>query len=276
MRSIVALCLFAAALPARADVEERASESRTFPNARLLIVDNVGGSIEVTGYAGNDVQVEVAKRIRGESQERADAAKREIRLDMTQSGDTAKVYVDGPFRCHCQNGEGVSSGRGHSGYEVTYDFRIRAPRAARVDLYTVNRGQVRVEGIAGDFDISNVNGGIELRAMSGSGRAHTVNGRVVAVFAANPKRDTGFETVNGDIDVTFQKGLSADVRMSTMHGGMYTDYDVTALPAEAARPERRDGKFVYHRSGMAGVRIGSGGMNLRFKTLNGDIFIRSQ
>ncbi len=273
MRLLIFLSLVTAALPAMAEVEERASESRAFSNAKLLIVDNVWGSIDVTGYSGNEVQVEVAKRIRGESQERVEAARREIRLDMSQSGDTVKLYVDGPFRCHCQDG-GFSSDRGHAGYEVTYDFHIRAPRQARIDLYTVNRGQIRVQDVAGDFDIHNVNGGIELRGMSGSGRARTVNGRVVAAFAANPTRDTGFETVNGDVDVTFQQGLSADVRMSTMHGGMYTDYDVTALP-EAAAPERRDGKFVYHRSGVAGVRIGSGGVNLRFKTLNGDIFIRS-
>jgi len=275
MRPLILFSVFMTALPLRAEVEERASESRTFPNARLLIVDNVWGSIEVTGYSGNEVQVEVAERIRAESEERADAAKREIRLDMTQSGDTVKVYVDGPFRCRCPDGEGFAGERGHSGYEVTYDFHIRAPREARVDLYTVNRGQIRVANIAGDFDIRNVNGGIELRGVSGSGRARTVNGALVAIFADNPKRDSGFETVNGDVDVTFQQGLSADVRMSTMHGGMYTDFEVAALPIETAA-QRLDGKFVYRRSATAGVRIGAGGANLRFKTLNGNIFIRKQ
>jgi hypothetical protein len=268
------LCIITAS-PLVADVEERASESKTFSGAKLLIVDNVWGSIEVAGYGGNDVQVEVAKRIRGETQERADAAKREIRLDMTQSGDTVKLYVDGPFRCHCADSDRSVSMRGHSGYEVNYDFRIRVPREARVDLYTVNGGRIDVQDVAGDFDVGNVNGAIEMRGMSGSGRAHTVNGKVTAMFSANPKSGAAFETINGDLDLTFQKGLSADVRMSTMHGGMYTDYDVAALPPEAAAPERRGGKFVYHRSSMAGVRIGSGGVDLKLKTLNGDIFIRS-
>ena len=271
---LVVFCIIAA-LPLAADVEEQASESKTFSGARLLIVDNVWGSIEVSGYAGNDVQVEVAKRIRGETQERADAAKREIRLDMTQSGDTVKLYVDGPFRCHCGDNERSVNVRGHSGYEVNYDFRIRVPRDARVDLYTVNHGRIDVQDVGGDFDVGNVNGAIEMRGMSGSGKAHTVNGKVTAVFAANPKGGSAFETVNGDVDVTFQRGLSADVRMSTMHGGMYTDYDVAALPPEAVAPERRGGKFVYHRSDMAGVRIGGGGIDLKLKTLNGDIFIRS-
>jgi hypothetical protein len=261
-------------VPALADVEDRSSDTKTFPGGRLVILDNVNGSIEAIGYEGNDVRLEVSKHIQAESAERLDAAKREVKLDMQQSGDTVKLYVDGPFRCNGNNGCG--GGWRHEGYSVQYDFKLRVPSAGRVDLYTVNHGDVIVRGIGGGFDVRNVNGRIEMTDVAGAGRAHTVNGPVKVVFAKNPTGPSSFETVNGDIDIAFRKGLAADVRMQTMHGGMYTDFEVSTLPAEPAAAERQNGKYVYRRGGSTGVRVGAGGAELKLKTLNGDIFVRDR
>lgn len=252
-----------------ADVEDRSSDSKTFPGARLVIVDNINGNIEATGYNGNDLVMEVTKVIHGESAERLDAAKREVKLTMEQSADTVKLFVDAPSRCNCGN-------RGHDGYSVHYDFKLRVPASARVDLYTVNNGKILVNGITGDFDLKNVNGGIEMNGAAGSGHAHTVNGPVKVVYLRNPSAESGFESVNGKIDLAFHAGLSADVRMETMNGGMYTDFDVTTAPEPSQPAERRNGKFVYHRGGATAVRIGAGSVPISTKTLNGDIFIRNQ
>jgi hypothetical protein len=54
---------------------------------------------------------------------------------------------------------------------------------------------------------------------------------------------------------------------------MYTDFDTTALPALMPVSERKQGKFVYKSDRSAGVRVGGGGPELRFETLNGDIRI---
>jgi hypothetical protein len=252
-----------------ADVEDRSAESKTFPGAHLVIVDNINGNIEASGYSGADLVMEVTKVIHGESAERVDAAKRDVKLTLDQSGDTVKLFVDAPSRCDCGN-------RGHDGYTVTYDFKLRVPSTARVDLYTVNHGKIVVTGITGDFDVKNVNGGIEMNGVAGSGRAHTVNGPVKVIFIRNPSSASSFETVNGNIDLAFHNGLAADVRMQTMNGGMYTDFEVTTSPETPQPAERRNGKFVYHRGGATSVRIGAGGMPLNTKTLNGDIFVRNQ
>jgi hypothetical protein len=260
-------------LAVSADVEDRSVETKTFPFAHLVIVDNVNGSIEVTGEAGNDVRMEVTKRIEAESAERMEAAKREVKLDEQQSGDTLKLYVDGPFRCNCDD---RSHRHGHQGYNVTYDFKLRVPTGARVDLYNVNGGSIAVHNVAGDFDVSNVNGDIEMTDLAGSGKAHTVNGPVKVTYAANPKGPLAFETVNGKVDVAFRKGFGAEARMQTLNGGMYTDFEVSAGAIEPASATRQNGKFVLHRAGATAVRIGPGGPELRMKTVNGDIFIRDR
>ncbi len=260
-------------LPAFAsDLEERTTESKSFTNAQLVMVDDVNGSIEATGYGGSELKVEVSKRIEAETPGRMEAAKREVKLDMTQSGDMVKLYVDGPFRCHC--GGDCCNGEHHPGYQVYYDFKLQVPSGMRVDLYTVNNGHITVHGIAGDFDVKNVNGRIDMMDMGGSGTAKTVNGPVTATFVRNPASKSSFETINGSVDLTFRKGFKGDARMQTLNGGMYTDFEVTPLPLEPASAETRNGKFVYRRGGATNVRIGSGGPEFNMKTLNGDIFIR--
>jgi hypothetical protein len=61
-----------------------------------------------------------------------------------------------------------------------------------------------------------------------------------------------------------------------MNGGLYTDFAVTALPVAVSQPEQRNGKFVWKSNRMTGVRIGSGGPELTFETLNGNVLIKNR
>jgi hypothetical protein len=255
------------------DSQERETIRKTFPAAARIEVDNVDGRIHVTGYNGGEIRMVTEKTIRAESQDRLDAAKREVSLDTHQSGDTLTFYVDGPFRCHCgDGGHGIRDG-GHRGYTVTYDFELEVPAATLLRLATINDGKIQIENTAGDFDLSSVNGAIEMREVAGSGQAHTVNGKISASFTKNPAKESSFKTVNGSIEATFQANLSADIRLKTFNGDAYTDFDSTALPRISPVADRKDGKFVYRADRSTGLRIGSGGPELSFDTLNGSIRI---
>jgi DUF4097 and DUF4098 domain-containing protein YvlB len=103
-----------------------------------------------------------------------------------------------------------------------------------------------------------------------------VNGGVKVLYARNPTAATSFKTVNGSLDISFRPGLNADVKMKTLNGGLYTDFDVSALPVAATPPENRNGKFVWSSRRMTGVRIGRGGPELQFETLNGNVMIKNR
>ena len=236
-------------------------------------MDNVHGFIHVTGYNGSEIQMVVEKTIEAESAERLEAAKRDVKLDVSRDGDTATLYVDGPFRCHCEEGRRGIRENGDRGYRVIYDFEIKVPAATFLRLATVNGGDVRVENTAGDFDISNVNRGIEMTEVAGSGRVHTVNGGIHVLFAKNPATSCSFGTVNGTIETSFRPNLNADVKVKTFNGHAYTDYEVTALPRTISAGARKDGKFVYHSDDFNGMRVGNGGPELKYDTLNGNIQI---
>lgn len=269
----IVLLMFTAAA-AFGQLEEKSTEHRTFAGARELIIDNVNGSIEVTASTGGPVEMDIEKTLRGASQDRMNIAKRELSLALLQEGGLVRLMVDGPFRCHCADNS--INFRGGQLYEFSYDFKIRVPRNTGLELKTVNHSHITVEGTSGDFKISNVNGGIEMREVEGAGSVHTVNGPVKVTFARNPTAATSFKSVNGTLDITFRGGLNADVKMKTFNGGMYTDFPVAALPVSSVQPERRNGGFVWKTNRMTGVRIGSGGPELSFDTLNGDVLIKNR
>src|SRR3954468_23631705 len=95
-------------------LEEKETIRKTFNLTgahKILDIDNIFGSIEVTGGQGDQVQLVVNKTISAESKDRMDAAKKEVTLDITSQPDLLKLYVNGPFRCNCGgNGNGNNGG----------------------------------------------------------------------------------------------------------------------------------------------------------------------
>jgi hypothetical protein len=273
---------------------ERIQRSLTFSGAgaRRLEVDNVWGSIQVAAYDGQTVEVSITRTLRARTPELLEAARKEVTLDVTEEPSLIALYVDGPFRdcdCDCDNCHSRSRSqaqapaqtprphrrnRGDLGYMVQYDFVIKTPRAVSLGLDTVNDGDVRVEGTAGDFNVRNVNGGIDMVNIAGSGDAHTVNGPVTVLFQRNPTSASSFKSINGELIVYFDPSLQADLSLKTMNGKFYSDFDSTMLTATKPVAQRVDGqKFVYRFDRGTGLRVGRGGPEIRFETLNGDIRI---
>jgi hypothetical protein len=256
-------------------LEEKETIRKTFNLTaahKILDIDNIFGSIEVTGGQGDQVQLVVNKTISAESKDRMDAAKKEVTLDITDQPDFLKLYVNGPFRCKCENGnDGCTNWRGDRGYKVKMDFQLQVPRNIEVKLRTVNSGHVSVQDVTGDFSVHNVNGGIDMKNVAGSGVAKTVNGPVKVSFRENPREKSDFATINGNVELYFVRGLSGDFRFKTMNGAVYSDFEMTSLPAQPVSGERHGTKFVFRSDRFTGGRVGSGGPELKVENLNGDI-----
>jgi hypothetical protein len=253
-------------------LQEKETIRKTFnliAEHKILEVDNVFGSIEVTGGEGNQVQLVVNKTIFAESKDRMETAKKEVTLDITDQPDFLKFYVNGPFRCNCS--DGCEGQRGDRGYRVKMDFQLQVPRNIEVKLKTVNSGSVHVQDVTGNFSVHNVNGRIEMLNVAGSGTAKTVNGPVKVTFRENPRENSDFGTINGNVELYFVRGLAGDFRFKTMNGAVYSDFEMTSLPAQPVSSERQGTKFVFHSDRFTGGRIGSGGPEIKAENLNGDI-----
>jgi hypothetical protein len=246
---------------------------------RILDVRNTNGFIHVEATTGSSVEMKIRKVIRGETSADVADAQRDVRLEFKENAPRVEATVFDRRGHYC--GEERTNYDGDRNwdrvhYDVRYDFTIRVPRDAAIRLCAINSGDVIVTGTQGNFDVTNVNGLIDMKSVGGSGRAHTVNGRVTVSFAANPTQASSFKTVNGNVDVLFLDGLSADFAMKTLNGGLYTDFEAQPVAARAAPAtgERRDGRFVYRANEFTRVRVGGGGPEMTFETLNGNVRAR--
>ena len=260
--------------------KETIRQSFTLPESagiRWLKVDNVDGSLRVTGVPGNQVEVVVERTVRAESREKVATALQDVRLAIEQKGSDVVATVDAPWRCRDGNYSGANyRGWRFYGYRVRHDFEVRVPASASVWLRTVNEGDIAVQGVEGRYDVENINGSIELVDAAGPGHVYALNGKVRVLFARNPTADADFGSLNGSVDVYFRSGLDADLRFKTFNGAVYTDFDVTALPPEPPTSERRDGKFIFKSNRFTGARVGRGGPVFRFDAFNGTIRVRER
>ena len=260
------------------EVTESSSTSHTLHFAsgapHTLEVRAITGAITVEAYDGNDVEMLVNKSVTADSDEDLRAARSEVMLDIEDNAGTVGAIVRYPEQDACGQ-KGIRGEHHHwheQRYEVRYDFTIRVPRDTRLELCTINEGHISVTGTRGDFEIQSVNGRITMTNVSGAGKAATINGRVTASFVAAPNARSTFRTINGDVVLSLPAGLAADLRMKTFNGGLFTDFDVQALPA--AMPvavEKRDGMSVYKSNGFTSMRVGRGGPELTLDTLNGNV-----
>ena len=241
---------------------------------RALEISTISGNIRIAGQDSDAIDVAVKKTIRAETAADADAAETAVGLEIAETADAVRLLGDVNAQPGC-DWETITRRRTRPRYQVAFDFNVRVPVNTPLRLCTVNGGAVHVVATTGGFEIDNVNGPITLTGVRGSGRATTVNGAVSAEFAENPKAASEFKSVNGDIDVTFQRGLSADLLMKTFNGGLFTDFDVTRLPMSVAVAERRNGMSVYRGSQFTGFRAGQGGPEIKLDAFNGDIRVVS-
>ena len=266
---------------ARYDVVDESTITRNLSFAagggRTLDVRNINGFIHVEASDAAAVQMSIRKVIRAATQNDLADAQREVQIEFTDNTARVGASVTEANRHVCGQEWEDDQGRQwrRRNYSAKFDFTIRVPRDVALRLCTINGGDVIVDGTRGDFDVTNVNGLIEMRNVAGSGRAHTVNGPVSVTFTANPTQSSSFKTVNGNVDVTFRGGLAAEFSMKTMNGGLYTDFNVTPLAVKNdPAGERRNGRFVYRANQQTRVRVGAGGPQITFETLNGNVRAR--
>ena len=256
-----------------AAARDRQEQSFRLPGgAGKVVVDNVAGNVRARAVDGDTVRIVAVQLAHATSDANLELGRREMPLRLSQHGDTVIAYVHSPFRDEDGHLQGPWD---DLPYRVLYDIEVEIPRGAAVELSTVLEGDVELAGTDGAFLVRNVNGAVTVRDVGGAGKALTVNGELAVRFRRNPNGPCEFGNVNGDVDVTFQPGLAAEVRFKTLNGEGWSDFPYTLLPL---RPEvsesRRDGRYVIKSDWSQGIRIGDGGPQLSFGTVNGDVLIR--
>lgn len=244
----------------------------------FLVVDNVNGPIKVEGYNGSLVKVEAHKSINAYNSRALEQGKKEIGIKIEKIDNTIYVYLDSPYS-RFNRETGSFSHNEHNvrrNYKYKIDFTIKVPLTTNIEVKTMNNGNVNVQNIhAKTIVANNLNGAISLDNISGKTHVNALNRDIDISYKTKPMDGSTYKSLNGDINVTVNSDLNADVAFKTLNGGFYTNLSTTNLKPEttlSTYKKRRGTKYKLNSKKQ--FRIGNGGSKLSFDLLNGDATIK--
>jgi len=243
----------------------------------VVAIYNVYGSINVEGYSGDKVIMEIDETISGRDQQIVDQGKNEVKLAFDQKPDSVIAYIAKPYNSkpHHSWHDGDDT---EVKYKIKLEFTVKVPFNTNLRVSTINDGHITVKDVYGTLNINNINGPIDIVNAKGTTDAHTINGAVTANYLKVPAEASSYKTINGEVKVTYPAGLSADMEFKSMNGQFYTDFpNAEVMPSKVITTQSKNSKgTTFKLSKNSDVRIGSGGKLFRFETLNGDIYIKKQ
>ena len=225
--------------------------SQTYPlsaTGRVSIV-NINGDVHINVWDQASVKVDAVKRARSQT------GLSGVTIDVTSTADSFQVKTKYPESRNY-------SGRNSEDSWASVEYTLTVPRSARLDGAELVNGSLDIAGVQGDVRASLVNGTVKASGLGGEVKLSTVNGGVEAnVAALETAKGVQLNSVNGSIVLIVPSGASADVRASTVHGGITNDFGLKV----------DDGQYVGHS--MNG-QIGSGGARIRLNNVNGSIAVK--
>jgi len=206
----------------------------------------------------------------------------------------AHPEADRPSRRPNPDAEGLRRIPQNAGYRVEEDsnrmrissdspnrsitFEILAPTHTNLKLSAVNGGDILVENIDGELDISNTNGGITLTGVAGSVDAGTTNGNVRATLTrVTEQKPMAFTSLNGSVDVTLPASTKANLRLRSDNGDVYSDFEMQ-IKAETLPTVQdsasRNGRYRISRNKSVVGSINGGGPEFELRTFNSNVYVR--
>lgn len=237
-------------------------------SAPKVFVRNVWGEIKVRPHDGDSVIVRVSERRLAADEEQLARLDRHIWLETEHDPSGLSLVVGNDdersrWRSDCRR------------CELHLQFDIQVPRDARVDVGTVMDGAVRIQGLAGPVAAHNVNGDVRVEGVHHCGDFDTVNGELSVDFDRQPSGECRFETVNGDMTVRLPDGGGARVLLDLFNGNIRSDFEVEGIATEATIESQESGAGTRYRISQAmGLKVGRGGAEFHFESINGDVLIR--
>jgi hypothetical protein len=227
----------------------------------------MSGSIKVIGYEGKDVIVQVhLDSTKEEDDDRDDDSK-----GMRKIGSTGGLDVRAE-----ENENTVRINAGMTNRKLL-GLTIKVPQnTERIDVGTINGGDVTGSNVSGKIEISNVNGGITATGISGSVVANTVNGEVIVKFkSVDPKAVMAFSSLNGKIDVTLPADTKANLKLKAERGQMFTDFDIAVDKTQPKLETKNEDHFhqIKIDDWISGT-INGGGPEITIQSQFSSIYIR--
>jgi hypothetical protein len=203
------------------------SDQKPAGSVAKVVFENTRGNLKVVGADTTDIKVTGRKSIQAINQSEADRGNDSTPLEIVVQGDTITVRTN-------QNRNSTSG-------KISEDLEITVP----------SRVSVEVHGNYGDYDVSEVNGGVEVQADRSDVRLNKIGGnarielqRSDLVRAADLKGNLDLQGKGSDIEleniaglVTINGSYSGNLEFKNLAKPLHfetpnTDLQVAALPGQ--------------------------------------------
>lgn len=248
-RAIACLALLLAAV-ALAGQEEIFEKAFSMEGVSRVSVENVNGRVEALAWDKPYLKVRAVKTASGGN---AEETLRLTEIRVRKTGDQIKVETVNPNR-HRLFGFLDFGSR-----NARVDYEVWIPANAEARLETCN-GAVHADGFTGSLSCDSVNGAIEIRNMNGPIKATTVNGSLRVTFKDALKK-AHLETVNGSVEVAFDRSSSIRYDLSTVNGRIEGNFEL----AVEGKHGPKEARGAYN----------GGSESLQCETVNGSIRLKS-
>jgi DUF4097 and DUF4098 domain-containing protein YvlB len=219
-------------------------------------IKNVSGDVSLTGYEGETILVVGYKEGRDRDK---------VWVEDTSTAGSVNVRARYPENCDCN---------------ASIRFEVKVPRGGTYKFENISSvsGDVDVTGVAGELHAKSISGNVTVKRITGPVDAKSVSGNVlvgenngtvnakstsgnveVEILQLSGAQDMDFGSVSGNVRVKLPGNLDAEVKMSTMSGGLKTDF-----PLNIEEPERGPGR-------KATGRVGGGSRQLKLSSVSGSV-----
>jgi hypothetical protein len=250
-KAIIALSLLASAAAVLAAGQEEVFEKAfSMEGISRVSIENVNGRIEAMAWEKPYLKVKAVKVASGGG---AEETLRLTEIRVRKVGDQIRVETVNPSR-HRLFGFLDFGSR-----NARVDYEVWIPAQTEARLETCN-GAVHANGFTGSLACDSVNGAIEIHNLEGPVKATTVNGSL-HVFFKGALKTAHLETVNGSVEVAFNRNSSIRYDLSTVNGRIEGDVELAV-----------EGK---HGPKEARGSYNGGAETLQCETVNGSIRLRT-
>jgi DUF4097 and DUF4098 domain-containing protein YvlB len=226
--------------------------SYTLSKGGRFEVANENGEIIVKGTEGREVKVTAHREVTTGSDE--DAKKRLENLKMREDVSVDRVFIEAVTAGSMQD---IGFTRGVS---VRYDIEV--PDGLTVTVKTMN-GTVRLDNVDGTITAATTNGNVTGNAITGAVQGSSVNGSVAMNLDAL-EGDVQLTTVNGAVRMEMPPTADAELRATTVNGGVSVDDKLAFADVENNRSNF--GPATSFRG-----RLNKGGPRVTLQTTNGPV-----
>lgn len=215
-----------------------------------LEIKNTNGLIEVDPSEGDKISV-TAERI-AKAGTGAEAKQAAEAIEIKETISSSSIVLDAKIN---------SSGINILGGGRQVKFHVRAPKGTVLILSNTN-GNIDVRDMTGELRLDTTNGRILGKNLEGTTRAETTNGVIDLDYATIGSGGITAETTNGKVALTLARTIKARVNARVTNGAISTEN----LSLETTEQSRR----------RLTATLNGGGPEIRVATTNGAVTLRGK